>query len=1125
MLNPTNAVLNVSTIGQFTLTGVYADGSNRVLTRDATWRVQSDTAAVLSSGRIVCNHAGSTMVVAAIGGLSTQAAVNCSEGSQAPASPVLAIAPQPLIVTTPNPLHLELLVTTPSVTSSLTGQATWSTNTEVASIDSAGRLTCAKAGYDTVTAEYRGSYVQSQVTCASSAVPSALKGPLLVRLPGSVTPVGYSLTASATASTVDGNEDVSTKATWSASPSGSASVNAGMVKCLESGAITVQASYGGQTGSTILNCAPASYHMATHFVEQSDEFSGPFTSWLNIKLTGAVGDGAADDTQAIQNALTKANLPLSPSRVVYFPAGTYRITGPLTMTQEQYIDIVGEDPAKTRILWDGPSGGTILTFDGSSVMRVRRLTFDGAGIASTAIDLNNNSNGLYTSSMEFSDLRLANVAIGLDLAHSAETTMERIHFVHNTSFGVLLQDWNDINIFIRDSIFSRCGTGISNDPGAGGFNVSNSFFDHSEIADMQIQNTGYFAARGNTSIGSGAFFLAKLIGANNAEITLQGNTVIDPVSTPVVLGNTGPLMMIDNVFREADSATPILTAWDGRAPWDPINIASAAFLFGNIYSTPQAVGSFDGTVVAYDDATVDAASIPTPVVPTEVYTPPFYERNVFEVPKNGDDADIQNAINQAAASHSTKPIVHLPQGGYSINHPITFPVGSDIQVIGDEYFFTRLYWFGPNQGAVFTLPSSSVKLSNFTIDSWEHEYGDHLLPPAGALDGLRYMIDDQPGERIIAEQLEAQGGNVESVNSDGVEHATTNLYDSYMLGSQTGIAVSGGAFARNGLATLGRTDYLSGSIQSEGTGTSLDISNGGRLLVQDNFHDAGLSSPSDFKLSGSGMLTLQGGATYMTSDTTFVMNEFQGDVSLLGLSINGGFSLSAQTSKSNLLALGVAGASGDFQPTGSDLITVGNVLNGYYQSGYHQLSSTSQDVAWMRRMLGQVRSEVAVALGPTPASPIGRIDRVQVLGMSNAVHIVPQGGHDGQYYTLRSSAGILVNRPGQCLASSDQTVPSESGEWILTPGQEGDFLLSPIGHPELAAGVKRDPSGSSQVSVEPLRSDYSQHWNIQPDASGLMQFINRGTGMALQQGEPVSSCAGLTEDLTNAQTHWVVVAH
>lgn len=51
------------------------------------------------------------------------------------------------------------------------------------------------------------------------------------------------------------------------------------------------------------------------------------TDWYSVKRYGAVGDDTADDTSAIQSALNACPA----GGIVYFPAGTYRITAPVTV--------------------------------------------------------------------------------------------------------------------------------------------------------------------------------------------------------------------------------------------------------------------------------------------------------------------------------------------------------------------------------------------------------------------------------------------------------------------------------------------------------------------------------------------------------------------------------------------------------------------------------------------------------------------------------------------------------------------------------------------------------------------------------------------------------------------------
>lgn len=88
----------------------------------------------------------------------------------------------------------------------------------------------------------------------------------------------------------------------------------------------------------------------------TEEFPGPFASWTNVKTScGAAGNGSTDDTAAIQTCLNNIT-PSSP--VLYFPAGTYKITNSLNLKSQIYISLIGQDPATTKILWGGISSST-----------------------------------------------------------------------------------------------------------------------------------------------------------------------------------------------------------------------------------------------------------------------------------------------------------------------------------------------------------------------------------------------------------------------------------------------------------------------------------------------------------------------------------------------------------------------------------------------------------------------------------------------------------------------------------------------------------------------------------------------------------------------------------------------
>ena len=111
--------------------------------------------------------------------------------------------------------------------------------------------------------------------------------------------------------------------------------------------------------------------------------------WKNLKTDfGAKGDGKADDTAAFQRGLDA--LPLhgqgkaDDARVLFLPAGTYRITATLQFTNRMAIVLLGEHPERTRVVYDGPAGAAVHC-NGVSYSKFGRITWDGSGKAKVAV--------------------------------------------------------------------------------------------------------------------------------------------------------------------------------------------------------------------------------------------------------------------------------------------------------------------------------------------------------------------------------------------------------------------------------------------------------------------------------------------------------------------------------------------------------------------------------------------------------------------------------------------------------------------------------------------------------------------------------------------------------------------
>ena len=293
---------------------------------------------------------------------------------------------------------------------------------------------------------------------------------------------------------------------------------------------------------------------AASMPETGEEFVGPFASWMNVKAFGARGDGVTDDTAAIQTALNALGSGDGNGYVLYIPAGTYKISQKLTYYKRKFTSILGEDPATTIFKWAGPAGGTLLAVDGVAFTRISRITFDGSSSAAVLVDQSHvTTGGFFDTGNEYADDFFKDAATGIQCGVNAngcaEVTIIRCHFLRQSRFGILLGNFNALDIWVRYSTFDDNAVGISNDPGAGGFHAYNNIFRRSTVADISIQNTTVFSFRGNYSIDSKVFINAS--GTNNpASMTLQRNTILDTKNGHSInIGNQGPVLTYDNVIR------------------------------------------------------------------------------------------------------------------------------------------------------------------------------------------------------------------------------------------------------------------------------------------------------------------------------------------------------------------------------------------------------------------------------------------------------------------------------------------------------------------------------------------------------------------------------------------------
>jgi Pectate lyase superfamily protein len=689
-----------------------------------------------------------------------------------------------------------------------------------------------------------------------------------------------------------------------------------------------------------------------------EEFVGPFSSWTNLKTVyHAVGDGTADDTAALQTALSELGTA-GHSPVLYIPSGRYRITQTLTLRNTLGISVVGEDPASVTILWDGPAAGTMLLVNGLAYSRFTRLTYDGRRKASIAVD--QSWDGLkphFDTGNEYSDHTFVDVEFGIRGGFQdhgfAETSIVRARFIRNTKAGVALGNFNALDIWIWYSTFEDCAIGVTNEPGAGNFHVYGSVFRGSTVADLYMKNTGGFSARGNYSAGAKAFFLSAGPIGHPATIELQGNTIVDPVDSAAIrLGNQGPGLLLDNVIRSRRGVSGPIVVWRSFIDADVTSV-------GNTFTVPDAVTS-NGRVITVDDRVVAGATL-NPIAPTLPPTPVDLKRVVFEVEPNADGTAVQRAIDRAAERIGTRPVVHIPFGTYQVARALTIPPG-DLQIVGDGVQ-TVLKWTGADRGPVLRLPGPTrATLRELQVDGAQK--ADTIV-----VDGV-----DQAGARVLLDGLQLRSGKESNLLLNHLRETSVHLIDLGHGASPEGVSVK--------LAGSSMTIFSGASSNS---GLSYEASEGAKAVVRDMWYEG--NAPRGFlSVHDDASFTLQGSQVATPADggiPAIRMSRLNGGVAILTIGLSDRIAISGSGAAANLLGLGIFREyheSNYFENATAPPATVlmantrqRTKLQGRFSPGTLAIRDSGKvDPAFLRQMLAPARADVLPF--PLTALPAGVSD-------------------------------------------------------------------------------------------------------------------------------------------------------
>ena len=428
------------------------------------------------------------------------------------------------------------------------------------------------------------------------------------------------------------------------------------------------------------------------------------SDWVNVKTDvtpHAYGDGVHDDTAAIQAGLNILPQEGYGRKTLYLPAGTYRISKTLTLTQVNGAAIIGQGRT-TRIVWNGPLNQPMYTSNGAAYALYIGIVWDGAHRA--AIGINHQPRTLYEAMIRHQDeaflnFRDSGIRVGYnEVIPDSEMTYRNCLF-QNCTNGITFLSYNDLNNNFSGCEFQDNGTAINCQ--RGNIYARDCHFERSRTVDI-FPGPSAQSLRRCTSVGSKQFIRVPNSGAG-VEITVQDCHVDRWTGDQgaIVFGMFGPKTIFDCSFTHPpDAKAPIrltnfsqmtqnLLVSNNSAP------ASAALvsLGDNSHVTELPAGARGPSLSDPKRSFLKSnEAVPSTIIDV---------KTGFGATGDGyhdDTAAITNAL-LAGKSRGRNAVVYFPAGNYVVTS--TLPItGGNYSVEGSGWA-TILHWLGPHGGAVF----------------------------------------------------------------------------------------------------------------------------------------------------------------------------------------------------------------------------------------------------------------------------------------------------------------------------------------------------------------------------------------------------------------------------------------
>ena len=288
---------------------------------------------------------------------------------------------------------------------------------------------------------------------------------------------------------------------------------------------------------------------------------------VSVKDFGAVGDGVADDTVAIQATITAVGIA---GGCVYFPKGTYKITSQLVI-YDSNIRLVGDGFKNTTIAASSASFNMMRTTNGKSFISISDLSFLGGATTNATAQygiIGGTTATDETSNVLIENCRFSNSNNGMVLCSGKYWKVNNCYFdtligdISGTGYGILSAENSAYGLFTNNQFTGTAGNGrhavymsvgcsysIASNNIVKGFNHS-AFVCYATSAQAGVVEN---IISGNVITGGGSVAIqedaAIYLGGKASSCLVSNNTILNFANIGIVVVDLGYGMLFNSMIK------------------------------------------------------------------------------------------------------------------------------------------------------------------------------------------------------------------------------------------------------------------------------------------------------------------------------------------------------------------------------------------------------------------------------------------------------------------------------------------------------------------------------------------------------------------------------------------------